>query len=126
MNMTIADVIETHRAAIGAKQMHVDLAPGATPKAVSADLTKLRDRLNAYGAFREEERLQARLDRQSELIDRLEVLARAGDLATIIELTEGTVDVDLEPDLMRMVAGRHARGEMLPRGVEGVIVDLKN
>lgn len=114
MAATMDEVLEKHRNETGALALHVTLGPEATPEGIDAVLTKLRGEMDAYGAFRPEEREEAKVVRLRALLRQIHDLARAGRTDEIAELTDMVADVELDRDTAWMIAQREKRGEPLP------------
>lgn len=127
--LTFDDVIDAHKQAIGAFDVRVTLAPGATPEGLAQELQDIRDRQKLHRSFTEIEQERAKVARHRTTLSKVTKLCQRPlhdltpkeyeeKLSSIFGLTDLTVDVSIELDLVFMVLCRRKKGVSLPSECE--------
>lgn len=124
---TFDDVIEHHRAAVGADSFRVTLAPGATPDGLEKELVQLREKNRYYNSFSELERERAKVARLRAKLRQVAkhcarpLDANKADLEACLNKVFNEADliwhVDLEGDVVWMEEQREKAGLEFPSTV---------
>ncbi len=124
---TFDDVIENHRVAVGADNVRVSLAPGATPDELEKELVRLREKTGYYTSFSELERERAKVARLRAKLRRVArhcarpLDASKADLEACLSKVFNEADlifhVDLDGDLVWMEEQREKAGLAFPASI---------